>query len=214
MIVFDTHSDFVIKPWLAENSPQKLEKGEIFVGNYVFEYLGLINTASLFGQDVKVVGHLEHTGTGLDHGIFIRKDDIDQVSSEALGGYRKGTISIIFLKVKEGVDMNELVAKIRNINPIIGIMTRGSIGAAVRNTLADIMRIFIVTITISMGLAILLAWSTFSALTNERRREVGILRAIGVRQKQIIKLFLIEVLIISSLGGIIGIVRGRQGRGR
>ena len=87
VIVFDADNDFVIKPWLAENSPQKLKKGEVFVGNYVYEFLGLIDTASLFGQGVKVVGHLEYTGTGLDHGIFMRKDDIDQVSSQALGGY-------------------------------------------------------------------------------------------------------------------------------
>lgn len=208
VVIFDTHNDFVIKPWLAENSPKSLEKGEVFVGNYVHEYLGLINTASLFGAGVSVVGHLEYTGTGLDHGIFINKEDIDKVSSEALGGYRKGTISIIFIKVKDGVNVDELVAKIRNINPIIGIMTRGSIGADVRNTLSDIMRIFTVTIVISTGLAILLAWSTFSALANERRREVGILRAIGARQKQIIRLFLSEAFIISIIGGLAGIIIG------
>lgn len=208
VIVFDADNDFVIKPWLGENSPKKLKKGEVFVGNYVYEFLGLIDTASLFGQGVKVVGHLEHTGTGLDHGIFMRKEDIDQVSSDALGGIQKGTLSIIFIKVKDGVNIDELVAKIRNINPVIGIMTRGSIGADVRHTLADIMRIFTVTIVISTGLAILLAWSTFSALANERRREIGILRAIGASQKQIIRLFLTEAFIISAIGGIAGILLG------
>ena len=101
-----------------------------------------------------------------------------------------------------------MVAKIRNINPVIGIMTRGSIGADVRHTLSDIMRVFTVTIVISTVLAILLAWSTFSALANERRREVGILRAIGARQGQIIRLFLIEAFLISIIGGISGVLLG------
>ncbi len=208
VIVIDSESDFVVKPWLAEGSPQQLEKGSIYVGNYVHEFLGLIDTASLFGKGVKVVGHLEYTGTGLDHGIFIRQDDIDQVSAEALGDYQKGTISIIFIKAGDGVDINELVAKIRNINPTIGIMTRGSIGADVRHTLADIMRVFTVTIIISTGLATLLAWSTFSAMANERQREVGILRAIGARRLHIFTIFLSEAFLISLIGGILGVFLG------
>ena len=208
VIVFDTKDDFVIKPWLAEGSPTTLKRGEVFVGNYVYEFLGLIDTASLFGQGVKVVGHLQSTGTGLDHGIFMLREDINKLSSETLGGYKKGTVSIIFIKVKEGVNVDELVATIRNINPVIGIMTRGSIGADVRHTLADIMRIFSVTILISTGLAILLAWSGFSALANERRREVGILRAIGARRNQVIRLFLTEALIISTMGGVLGVLLG------
>lgn len=208
VIVYNPDTDFVVGPWLSEDSKANLDANEVYVGNYVNEYLGLIDTASLFGAGVKIVGNLEYTGTGIDKGIFIRERDIAKLSEEALGDYNKGQISIIFLKIKDGVDIDQLVAKIRNINPIIGIMTRGSIGSDVRNTLADIMRIFSVTIFISSFLAILLAWSSFSAITGERQREVGILRAIGARKTHIIKLFLSEALMIALLGGILGILLG------
>jgi putative ABC transport system permease protein len=208
VIVFDPQEDFIISPWLSEDSKKELHENEVYVGNYVFEYLGLIDTASLFGTGVKIVGHLQYTGTGLDRGIFIREQDIEKLSEDALGAYKKGTISIIFIKAKEGVDIDQLVAKIRNINPRIGIMTRGSIGSDVRNTLNDILRVFSITILISSLLAILLAWSTFSAIAGERKREVGILRAIGARKTQIITMFLSEALMISLMGGLLGIILG------
>ena len=208
VIIYNPDNDFVVAPWLAEDAKTILDANEVYVGNYVNEYLGLIDTASLFGTGVKIVGNLEYTGTGIDKGIFIRERDIAKLSAEALGNYDKDKISIIFLKIKDGVDIDILVAKIRNINPIIGIMTRGSIGSDVRNTLADIMRIFSVTIFISSLLAILLAWSSFSAITGERQREVGILRAIGAKKTHIIKLFLSEALMIALLGGILGIFLG------
>lgn len=138
----------------------------------------------------------------------MRLEDLDNITESSLGLYKKGQISIIFIKVKEGRDIEAVVGRIRDINPRIGIMTRGNIGADIRSTLEDILRVFIITISISSFLAILLAWSTFSALANERRREVGILRALGAKKSHIINLFLSEALIISLLGGIIGIFLG------
>lgn len=206
VVIFDPATDFLISPWL--NNAPALKEGEVYVGSYVYDYLGLIDTASLFGQGVKVVGHLQKTGTGLDHGIFMRIGDLGKITPAVAGKYKPGDLSIIFLKVKEGANIQKVVASIRDINPRIGIMTRGDIGADVRATLNDIIRIFTFTIIIASALAIMLAWSTFTAMTNERRREVGILRAIGARRFHIVALFLTEAGIISVLGGLIGVGMG------
>ncbi len=206
IIAFDQDKDFVIKPWM-QNAPP-LKKGEVYVGNYVWEYLGLIDTMALFGNEIKMVDHLEVTGTGLDHGLFMRLEDLDDITDEALGIYKRGQISIIFLKIKQGYDIERVVGKIRDINPRIGIMTRGNIGADVRTTLRDIVRVFTITILISSLLAILLAWSTFSALANERRREVGILRALGAQKSHIVSLFISEAFFISVIGAGLGIFIG------
>lgn len=206
VVAIDQKTDFVIKPWL--DTKVELKAGEVYVGSYVHEYLGLINTATIFGKGIKVVGHLAETGTGLDHGIFMRKEDLDSISTEATGQRRANEISIVFLKLKEGVDLQEAVASIRSLNPQAGLMTRGSIGKDIRATLRDIIRIFAITIMIASTLSILLAWSTFTAITNERRREVGILRAIGASRSHIIKMFVTEAGIISLLGGLIGVVAG------
>lgn len=206
VVAIDQKSDFVIKPWL--DTKTELKAGEVYVGSYVHEYLGLINTATIFGKAIKVVGHLAETGTGLDHGIFMRKEDLDSISTEATGQRKANEISIVFLKLKEGVDPLEAMAKIRSVDPRVGLMTRGSIGKDVRATLQDIIKIFAITIMIASTLSILLAWSTFTAITNERRREVGILRAIGASRSHIIRMFVTEAAIISLLGGLIGVAAG------
>jgi len=207
VVAFDPETDFVISPWFRD-APPPLKEGEVYIGSYVYEYLGLIDTPTLFNKQVKVVGHLFETGTGLDHGIFMRIDDLNKISEAVVGKYKPGKISIIFLKVKEGVDLDDITDKIQVMYPNIGMMTRGSIGADVRTTLRDITRVFSITILISSALAVLLAWSTFTALANERRREVGILRAIGAHKSHIMKMFLSEAAIISLIGGIVGIMIG------
>lgn len=205
VVVFDSKHDFVISPWLAEDNLPPLKKGEVYVGDYVMEYLGLLRTTTLFDRKMKVAGYLKYTGTGLDHGIFVRHDDIDLTAEGVQGQYKEGQISIIFLKLKEGINPDDVVRKIAKINPTIGIMTRGSIGGDVRATLKDILRIFTITILTSSFLSVLLAWSTFTALANERKKEVGIMRAIGARKSHIMKMFLIEAVIISLIGGLTGV---------
>jgi putative ABC transport system permease protein len=46
------------------------------------------------------------------------------------------------------------------------------------------------------------------ASVRERIQEIGILRAIGFRQRQIIRLFLLEGIVISLIGGLIGAAVG------
>lgn len=207
VIAFDPATDFVIAPWF-KHPPPPLGDSEVYIGSYVYEYLGLIDTPILFNKKVKVVADLEETGTGLDYGIFMRVEDLDKISSAATGKYQPGMISIIFLKLDEGADLDAVTDDIQKAHPNIGIMTRGTIGADVRATLGDFTRVFSITILISAALAVLLAWSAFTAMANERRREVGILRAIGAHRGHILKLFLTEAAIISLIGGLIGIAMG------
>jgi len=46
---------------------------------------------------------------------------------------------------------------------------------------------------------------------NERRSEIGLLRALGARQYQILNLFLGEALVLSAVGGLLGLLLGAGG---
>ena len=210
VVVFEQGTDFIITPWLRPGAKKHLKSGEVYVGSYVAEYLGLLNTITLFDKQLVVAGELEETGIGVDHGLFVRAEDLDMTSPGVAGQYKPGEISIAFLRLKQGADPETVARKIIEIDPKIGVMTRANIGGSVLSTLKDITRIFSITIAISSAMAILLAWSTFTALANERQREVGIIRAIGARKHHIIKMFLAEAFIISVFGGLLGVIAGHM----
>ena len=65
-----------------------------------------------------------------------------------------------------------------------------------------------VTILLSSLLTILLVWAIFSAIANERAKEIGIMRAIGAKESHIVKLFFLEVLVLALIGSLLGVVAG------
>ncbi len=66
----------------------------------------------------------------------------------------------------------------------------------------------IVLTTIIMVAGSLIMLLAMMASVRERTQEIGILRAIGFRQCQIIRLFLLEGIVISLMGGCIGVIVG------
>ena len=71
-----------------------------------------------------------------------------------------------------------------------------------------IFTLFLVTFVLAAVLAASLAWAVFSGIANERVREVGLMRAIGAKESQVVRLFLLEVVIVGALGSLAGVVAG------
>ncbi len=61
-------------------------------------------------------------------------------------------------------------------------------------------------LTLVWVLAVVLCGLVFSLMVNERRREIGLLRAIGANRNFIFRLFLTESVALGLGGGIIGVV--------
>ena len=101
--VFEQGTDFIITPWLRPGAKKHLKSGEVYVGSYVAEYLGLLNTITLFDKQLVVAGEPEETGIGVDHGLFVRAEDLDMTSPGVAGQYKPGEISIAFLRLKQGL---------------------------------------------------------------------------------------------------------------
>lgn len=211
VVAFDQDTDFVVTPWLKERFHRKLNKGEAIVGHEsAFNInIGLMEIDSvLFGNVFKMVGVLDKTGTGFDNAIFVSDDNIDDIIQKGKSGIKPNQISIVFLRVKKGYDPYRVARDIEDSAIEVDAVARKDIGKDLINTLKDISRIFTFTILISSILGVFLAWAVFSAIANERSREVGIMRALGAKEGHIVRLFLLEVLVIGCIGSIIGIVSG------
>lgn len=211
IVAFDPDSDFIITPWLQRAIGRDLAPGEAIAGAGTAENLGLglLNVeATLFDQRFTIVGELERTGTGLDNALFMTDESLQEIIDTGLTPLDQEEISVIFIRLEDGLDPDYLGRVIEGQIYNLDVVTRSSMGVRWLNTLADINRIFLVTVSLSSLLTIFLVWSIFSAIANERAREVGIMRAIGARQSQVVKLFFLEVSILGAAGSLLGVAGG------
>jgi putative ABC transport system permease protein len=211
VVAFNQDTDFIIKPWLTEKFGRKLQKGEALVGNEsAFNIrVGLVEVDSvLFGNIFKMVGILDKTGTGLDNALFIDDGNLEDIMRKGKTDLKPGQVSIVFVRVKKGLDPYKIAGEIEDSFVEVDTMARKDIGKSIITTLRDINYIFIFTMSLICFLSGFLTWAIFSAIANERAREVGIMRAVGAKESHIISVFLLEVIIVGSIGSSIGILCG------
>lgn len=211
VIAFNQDTDFIISPWLTEKLGRRLQRGEAIVGSEsAFNIsLGLTDIDSvLFGNVFKMVGVLDKTGTGLDTAIFIDENNIGDIIKQGKSAIGPDQISVIMARVEKGYDPYKVAGDIEDNIIETDTVARKDIGKSIIETLRDINRIFLIALILASLLSISLTWAVFSAVANERAREVGIMRALGARESHVVRLFLTEVLIIGVIGSITGIIGG------
>lgn len=211
VIAFNQDTDFIVRPWLPKDKGLRLAKGEAIVGHdSAFNInLGLMEVDSmLFGSVFHMKGVLEKTGTGFDNAVFIGDENISDIIKNGKAAVKPGQISIVFVKVKEGHDPRKVASEIENRIIEADAVTRGDIGRSIITTLSEMSGIFSAAIVMGSVLAVILAWTVFSAVANERSREVGIMRAIGAKESHVVRLFFSEVLLIAVVGSGLGVLIG------
>jgi putative ABC transport system permease protein len=207
IVAFDQKTDFIVKPWLPKDLGRPLEKGEAIAGYGTAENLGLglLNIeATIFNNRFKIIGVLERTGTGLDNALFMTEENLAGIIESGKSPLKKGEISIIFLKLKKGLDPDYIGRVIEGEYVDVDVMARSRMGEKFLMALGDINKIFVVAILLSSLLTVLLVWAIFSAIANERAKEIGIMRAIGAKESHIVKLFLLEVMVLALVGSFAG----------
>lgn len=124
-----------------------------------------------------------------------------------------------FLKAQDAVKYSSLKLKSDNKDNIAALRKQlENIGFSteyVGDTVDQISQVFslfrIILVAFGMIALIVAALGTFNTLTIsllERIREIGLFKALGMRNKDVYKLFLAESLIIGLLGGLFGVILG------
>lgn len=211
VVAFDQETDFIVTPWLKNKLGRKLKKGEAIVGSesaYNIN-LGLVEMeAKLFGNEFKMVGVLDKTGSGLDTAVFISDENMADIIKNSDSKIKLDDISVIFAKIDKGADLYSIMSEIENTIIEVDAVMRKDIGKGLISSLSDISKIFYITMTLATALSLFLVWAIFTAIANERTREVGIMRALGAKESHVVTLFLFEVLVLGAIGSIIGIAAG------
>jgi putative ABC transport system permease protein len=78
----------------------------------------------------------------------------------------------------------------------------------VRQSLEGLLDGSLVLVAMTFASTVIMVSVLFSAIVAERRTELGLLKAIGARRGQIVGLVVIEAMIVTGIGGLIGVVFG------
>jgi putative ABC transport system permease protein len=227
---------FASTPELEEAWDQHAESGEFLSESYEASLarvavLGKTAARDLFDQDdpvgqsirlgdqkFKVIGVAEPKGISpygmdMDNRVFV------PLSTAMRRLYNVDYYSMIRFRIQPGTDMQRTVEQVASL-----LRQRHSIGPgdtddfAVRSAIsfrqiaAKMSRTLtlllgIITL-VSLGAGALVLANILTVAVNERRAEIGVRRAVGASRGQITQQFLLEGVVVSVLGGLIGIVLG------
>jgi putative ABC transport system permease protein len=117
-------------------------------------------------------------------------------------------ISAFFIKTKDDVSVMELSEKIEKTFKEITVINVKESTITVKRHLVSILRAFFFPILILLIMGTIILSVVFSMSVHERQREIGLFRAMGARRVDIFRVIITESLILSSIGGIFGILFG------
>ncbi|MCF6092687.1 ABC transporter permease [Microaerobacter geothermalis] len=211
VVAFDPDKDFTLSSWLADK--KELQPNEIVIGseaggkNFIYHYDNpyVEEWVTLFGNPFRVKNVLFPTGMSTDKTIFVRMDAIKKLAENhhpALA-MPKDAVSLILVKTKPGTaDFVQL-----NINQKYSDAEAVK-GSALKETLSR--QLFpMKLLSYSMILLVLImnifqVMTMYTALIGERKKEIGMLRAMGASKKSTFQLLLLETGMTSLLGAAAG----------
>ncbi len=214
LVGIDFDSDFIVKPWLENSLEHELHDGEIIVGYHVAGYPG--DTLQFFSKNLNVAGRLEQTGMGFDSMIFMNRATIAVLAKEAERIRERplkndGSLtSVIMLKLKPGVNSVEAASKINrllNHKGIYALFSKKFVNS-ISASLITISKILSFSLIALWLLAIVIVSLIFSLSLSERKKEMGVLRALGASRGILIKLNLTEAFFVSFYGAVLGVTVG------
>lgn len=163
------------------------------------------------GNRFRVIGVLESKGQVLGFDL----DDAAYIPTQrGLAMFNRESVMEIDIMYREGANEKHIVKRIQDI--IIARHGKNDVTITTQQQMLDVLGSILNILTFAVGalggISLLVGGVgilTISTIAvRERRSEIGLLRALGARQNQVLALFLGEATILSTLGGIAGIVVG------
>lgn len=211
IIAFDPETDFIVQPWIEGLGKSGLDSGEVLVGGNVS--VGAGDTIKFFGVDFTVAGKLAKTGTSYDTCVFMSFDTANLLCQSERGREVIGledtssAVSTLMIRTDGQSDSDSVARKINYSldNAPVKAYTANGMSETVSGTLRQMKYYSVFLIIFLFVMASLALLCVFSITINERRKEFGILRALGAERKQIRLIILTEAGIVGATGGLAGV---------
>jgi putative ABC transport system permease protein len=213
LVAFDPRTDFTITPWLEQNLKKPLVGNEIITGRGIPVIAG--DTIPFFGTLFKVMGTMEPTGMKfLDQSVFMTMEaaygmaENSKTKSMQPITIEKDKVSAVLVQVQEGYTPSRIAKRIEHAVDGVKAIASDEVISTVRKQLAGLLKGILFISAVLWVLSLVMIGFTFSMSANERQRELGLLRSMGAKKGHVFSLLLTEAVLISTAGGVIGLVAG------
>ncbi|MDP2776611.1 MAG: ABC transporter permease, partial [Anaerolineales bacterium] len=189
-------------PWSISSGRSLPGKGETIIDRSI-----AANSGIALGDEVKILGD-EFEVTGLSEGTASLVNSIAFISmkdfEEMRGSYN--TISFLLVSVSDGESPEVVAARIQAQVRNVTAQTRGEFAAQERQVVGD-MSTDLITIMNLIGFLIGLAVMALTVYTStlSRRREYGMLKALGARSADLYLTVLAQAILSVTLGFLFGL---------
>jgi putative ABC transport system permease protein len=213
LIAFDPTRDMTVQPWLDRRLDRALQPGDVIIGGRREEALG--SELVLFGRPLVVYGKLAKSAVGThERGIFVSfatLGELRETMQKICGNQeplRPDRLSGVLLELAPGATAQQVRFAVLAAFPGVKVITGESMLTSIRQGLAALLDGVLALVLVMFVSTGLMVGVLFSAIISERRRELGLLKAIGARRGQIVGLLLAEAALATAAGGMIGCVLG------
>jgi putative ABC transport system permease protein len=213
VVAYDPATDFTLQPWLEKKLSGRLSLYEAIGGAYVFAPPGE-GGIRLYGSLLKLKGTLGPTGTNLDQSLFVTFDTASEVArlSRTRGvkplALPKDGVSSVLVKVLPGADPESVALDIAATVPGVAAIAGPDMFDSYRGQISGLLRGLTIVVALIAALALAVTAFVFSLSAHERRRQIGVLRALGATRRDVLVSLLAEALVLAVAGGVVGAALG------
>jgi putative ABC transport system permease protein len=211
MFAFDPVTDFTVEPWLKEKLGHDLQEGQAVGGSDVFVPEGQ-DKIKLYGYDFDLVGNLEPTGTNLDQTLFMTfpsayaMQQISRTEAKMALPALDGTVSSVLVRVDPGADRAQVAAAIGEAVPEVQAVPSAEMFGSYGDQISGVLRTLVVIVVLTVALSLTLMAVIFLMSVHDRRRQIGVLRALGATQRFVLLSYMTEAAVLAVAGGLAGSV--------
>jgi putative ABC transport system permease protein len=196
---------------LRENDHQACEIGYSVAKDYFGEEVRVNDRLSINGSKFRVVGVLEKQGgfrSEVDTSIYVTTRDSITILDNR-------DISTIFVRVWDIKDAEriatEIEARIDDNHKLDDFASAMTMSGAIEQlgTIFGLLQVVLIALaSISLIVAAMGIMNTMLMSVMERTHEIGVMKAIGAKNRNILTLFLLEAGVVSAIGGVCGCMLG------
>lgn len=210
LIGIDPALDFTIQPWLKEKLGRELRPGDVILGAGRDAPLG--SQLLIFGKPHMVYGKLGRTGVGThERGVFMSIATLEAMAPsmpQRPAVVAPGKVTGFLVELAPGA--TALQARFAILSAVKGarVVTGDSSLSGIRQGLAALLKGILAVMLLMFASMAVMVSVLFSAIVTERRAELGLLKAIGARGTQLIGVMVVEAVIATGFGGVLGVALG------